>query len=454
MLLTTKWIEKHLPNEKGNLFEEIMIEHVTTDSRLQQPNALFVPIVGDLFDGHDFLEQAIDNGAVATLWKKDKELPSFVARDFPVFYVTDTLEGLQYLSHMYRKEINPIVIGITGSNGKTTTKDIVAAVCKKKYKTHYTAGNFNNHIGMPLTILSMPEDTEVLVLEMGMNHFKELELLSNLAEPDYAIITNIGESHIEFLGSRDGITQAKLEIISGLAEEGKLIIDGDEPLLHIHNTFRRTLTCGFQVENDVVISNVHVSQKNTTFELSDQQTYEIPLIGKHHAQNASFAVCLGKLLQIPVDQIKEGLMSLELTAMRFEFLTGKNDAVIINDAYNASPTSLKASIEIVKHLDGFKEKILVLGDIYELGDRSEEMHRSIVPVIDEKITAVLTYGNDSIYIHNAILEQNKPVACTHFTEKDALLNHLERYLVKDNLILFKASRGLAFEHLVKDVLAK
>src|SRR5699024_1235287 len=188
----------------------IEIETVVTDSRLKVKQSLFVPLIGDQFDGHQFVEGALNNGAVAILWQEDRELPPSVPKQVPVFFVKNTLDALQQLASLYRNKVDPIVVGITGSNGKTTTKDIVSSVVKTTYKTHFTQGNLNNHIGLPLTILGMPNDAEVLILEMGMNHFNEIDLLSKIARPDYAIITNIGESHIEHLGSREGITKAKL----------------------------------------------------------------------------------------------------------------------------------------------------------------------------------------------------------------------------------------------------
>src|SRR5699024_5003327 len=194
VIFTADWLTTIFKHYRGNV-KQVSIEEVTTDSRKKTDNALFIPLIGEKFDGHDYIEQAIDHGAVAAIWNKNKPLPSFLPKNFLVFFVDDTLQALQRLARGYRNKINPIVIGITGSNGKTTTKDIVTAVLSSKYKTHATEGNLNNHIGVPLTILSMMRDTEMLVLEMGMNHFNEIDLLSKIASPDYAIITNIGESH-------------------------------------------------------------------------------------------------------------------------------------------------------------------------------------------------------------------------------------------------------------------
>lgn len=448
MLFTTKWLSSHFTDFRGGAQGLNMVNIVITDSRQSVDKALFIPIVGDRFDGHNYIQQAFENGAVAVLWNKHKSLPDFLPTDFPVFLVEDTLIALQSLATYYRDEINPIVIGITGSNGKTTTKDMVAAISGTTYKTHYTNGNFNNHIGLPLTILSMPRETEVLVLEMGMSDFGEIERLSNIAKPDYAIITNIGESHIEFLGSRKGIAQAKLEIIKGMKADGEVIFDGDEPLLNKALQQDYSIACGFQQKNDVIISDVEIHTEKTVFNLSDGTFYTIPLLGKHHALNATFAIMVGEKLNVAHEYIKQALTNLKITAMRFELLKGANGASLINDAYNASPTSMKAAIEVVKQMDGFQKKVLVLGDILELGDHSEALHQSVSEVIDLPITAVFTFGKAAETISVAIKKQKPYIKAEHFSAKETLLAALHPYLQEETLLLFKASRGLQFESLV------
>ncbi|SET30328.1 UDP-N-acetylmuramoyl-tripeptide--D-alanyl-D-alanine ligase [Oceanobacillus limi] len=450
MLFTTHWMTSIFPNYRGDAQETISIDEITTDSRKKVNHSLFIPIIGDKFDGHKFLEQAIKHGAVATLWSVERDLPEFLPKDFPIFMVEDTVVALQKLANAYRHEINPIVIGITGSNGKTSTKDLVSTVLKSTYRTHFTQGNLNNHLGVPRTILSMGRETEVLVLEMGMNHFGEIELLSNIAEPDYAVITNIGESHIEHLGSREGIAKAKLEIVSGLKDNGRLILDGDERLLQDVQEREKVITCGFQPHNDVTIKNAEVRENQTKFNL-DEYTYTIPLLGSHQAQNASYAITLGKLMKIDPETIKESLHNLKMTSMRFEMIIGKNDVSIINDAYNASPTSMKAAIEVIKQMDEYQEKIVILGDIFELGTHSEALHRSVADVIDEQISAILTVGNDSKFISDAAKEKNKQIVSKHYHTKESLIDDLKSYLKKDTLLLFKASRGMEFESIIKEI---
>ncbi|MFD2044010.1 UDP-N-acetylmuramoyl-tripeptide--D-alanyl-D-alanine ligase [Ornithinibacillus salinisoli] len=451
MLFTTKWLSTILTNYRGRAQEHIPIEQVTTDSRVKSTNALFVPIVGENFDGHAFVQQAIEQGASAVIWNREKELPESVPADFPIFLVENTVHALQEIARHYRKKVNPIVIGITGSNGKTSTKDMVASVMKTTYRTHFTDGNFNNEIGLPLTILAMRLDTEVLVLEMGMSDFGEIELLSQIARPDYAVITNIGESHIEFLGSRHGIAKAKLEITSGLKTNGKLIIDGDEELLKDVHGKENVITCGFKAYNDVTIKNVEIMHHQTVFELSDNNKYVVPLLGEHQAQNASYAITLGKLLHVDSAFIEKSLQSLSITSMRFEILKGINDVAIINDAYNASPTSMKAAIEVVKQMNGFQEKVLILGDIFELGEHSEGLHRSVADEIDDSITAVYTVGHDSHVITEAVKSRYPHLIAKHFNVNEELINELNTYVKQDTLLLFKASRGMHFETLIEKI---
>ncbi|MBC5635872.1 UDP-N-acetylmuramoyl-tripeptide--D-alanyl-D-alanine ligase [Ornithinibacillus sp. BX22] len=451
MLFTCNWLSDVFPNVKGKMDGDKQIKTFFTDSRIVSEDALFIPIVGEKFDGHEFIMQALENGAIASLWDKSKQLPEGLPEDFLIFYVDDTTKALQHLASCYRDEVNPIVVGITGSNGKTTTKDIVAAIAKEEYKTHFTDGNFNNEFGLPFTILSMQRDTEMLVLEMGMSSFGEIELLSNIAKPDYAIITNIGESHIEYLGSREGIAKAKLEIVSGLKKHGKLIIDGDEALLsHVHQN-ENVVKVGFSEHNDFIISNIELLREKTSFTGSDGIAYTVSLLGSHNAKNAGFGIALGELIGIDKDKIQHALNSLTLTGMRLEMLTGKNGVAIINDAYNASPTSMMAAIQVVQKMNGFSNKVLVLGDIYELGADSKSLHETVADAVNESISYIYTVGEDSAVIGRAVKRKYPEMIVKHFSQKEEVLPELRQHLNQDTLILFKASRGMKLESIIEEI---
>lgn len=450
MKLSLSEISEIFPSSVGAKDANIFIHEIATDSRKRVSKGMFVPILGDQFDGHDFIRDAINNGAIAGLWQEHKEVPTFIPNDFPLFFVKDTIEGLQKLAKFYLQKIKPVVIGITGSNGKTTTKDLVYSVLQKKYKTHKTQGNFNNHIGLPLTLVSMPEDTEVIILEMGMSNFGEISLLSELANPDYAIITNIGESHIEFLGSRSGIAKAKLEILDGMKQNGKIIVDGDEPLLSSIEKEISSIRCGFNPGNDFLISNVKFEDDHHYFHVNENQ-FELSLLGRHNVKNASYAIALAMELAVPMEDIKEGLEKIELTGMRLERMIGKNGALIINDAYNSSPTSMKAAIDTIKDYHQYDRKVLVLGDMYELGPNEEELHRSVADVINKPITDVIAIGEKGKWIADEIRGREIPVHVYSFLRKEEALPFITETLSPEAVLLFKASRGAKLESLVNEI---
>jgi len=452
MLFSIDLLKKLFPHYDG-ANKCTQVDAIMVDSREQLEGSLFIPIVGDRFNAHDFIEGAIENGAIATLWEEKYPVPAHLKDECYFYYVEDTLVALQMLAKYYRDNVNPIVIGITGSNGKTTTKDIIASLLETTYKTHKTAGNFNNDIGLPLTILSMPNDTEALVLEMGMNDFNEIDLLTRLASPDYAIITNIGESHIEFLGSKAGIAQAKLEIVNGLKETGSLVIDGDEPLLHALELKQEIISCGFSETNQTssTITNVEINLDSTVFTV-DGQTYHIPLTGAHHAKNATFAIVLAKKLGITEKKIREGLQTIQYSQMRFEKMMDKSGAILINDAYNASPTSVIAAIDVIKTMKQYERKIVVLGDVFELGDRAREFHEQIGESITKPIDVVYTLGHNAKYISDTVKRSNQHIISEHFENETSLIDHLQQYMSENTIILFKASRGMSFEKLIDKVI--
>lgn len=445
-------VEKIALHKKNDVALDQGYENVYTDSRQEVNNGLFVPIVGERFDGHDFVHQASKNGASGALWQKDKQVPVGLPADFQLYFVEDTLKGLQQLAHLFRKEINPIVIGVTGSNGKTTTKDLVETVLQSSYITFKTQGNFNNHIGLPLTILSMPADCEVLILEMGMNHFHEISLLSKIAEPDFAIVTNIGESHIEQLGSREGIAKAKMEIVDGLRPGGKIIVDGDEPLLEQYMT-NDTILCGYSTKNDVQITSIKGSTEGFRFTLNNGDTeYQLPLLGRHNVKNATLALTIARELGVQEERLYNGLKAVRLTGMRLEKQIGKNKALIINDAYNASPTSMIAAIHSVMDLSLYEKKVLILGDMYELGREEEALHRKVASVIQPPITHVFTVGEKGAWIGDELNQlYHNSMEVEVVLKKEDLLNKVIPLLSEKTVVLIKASRGMKLETVVKEL---
>ncbi|MCC5803998.1 UDP-N-acetylmuramoyl-tripeptide--D-alanyl-D-alanine ligase [Rossellomorea vietnamensis] len=433
-------------------FDPVIVKGVSIDTRKIGSGNLFVPFKGENVDGHEFVRQAIDNGASAALW--DINVPN-PPEDIPVIVVEDPLLALQSLANQYRHELDLKVVGITGSNGKTTTKDIVANLLSVKYRVHKTQGNYNNHIGLPLTILSLPQDSEVAVLEMGMSGFGEIELLSEISQPDAAIITNIGESHLQDLGSREGIAKAKLEIVKGLKPDGLFAYYGDEPLLQegVKGIGLKNMeTFGRSESNNIYPTKIEMNNQGSYFETSvaEGETFFLPVLGQHNIHNALAGILIARHFGLTVEEMKEGLQSLKLTQMRMEMGEGKKGESIINDAYNASPTSMKAAIGLVSELEGFRTKILVLGDMLELGDQEEEFHQEIGHLIDqEKIQQVFTFGRLGTFIAKGALE-NFPEERVHsYMDKESLAQELSSLIKGDELILFKASRGMKLEEIIE-----
>lgn len=412
------------------------LRNFATDSRSTLTEGLYIPIQGARVDGHSFIEGAVARGAIATLWKKGIPLPEM---DITVLEVEDPLKALQVIAQRYLQQVAPKVIAITGSNGKTSTKDMIESVLKQSFRTHKTAGNFNSDIGMPLTILMMPNETEVAVLEMGMNGFGDIELLSNLAEPDIALVTNIGESHAEQVGGRTGIARAKLEIQSGLKPNGHLFVDGDEPLLGEVPAER----IGYHATNTYVIEQAEATFIGTTFKF-DGATFNIPVLGKHQVRNAAYAIATARALGLTDKVIQAGLNDVQLTPMRMERLMYGQTA-IINDAYNASPTSMNAAIETIATLDGFTNKVVVLGDMYELGQQERLLHASVGKKIALPVSHAILVGGKGRYIADGIVDPTVQVQFADTVEDAARL--LQPLLGKQTVVLLKASRGLALEQI-------
>ena len=430
---------------------------VSTDTRKLRPGQLFVPLRGERFDGHDYMAAAIEAGASAALWDKRTPLPEGAA-GIPFLLVDDTLEALQRLAVSYMDNLSAKVVAVTGSNGKTTTKDLVASVLATGYRVHKTEGNYNNHIGMPLTLLAAPADTEVLVLEMGMSGFGEISRLSRMARPDYAVITNVGESHLLQLGSRANIAKAKLEIADGLKPGGTLVMNGDEPLLAAELTAKKLdpstklVTFGEDSGNDWIARYVRVTADGTQFTAAGEaeQAYELPVPGRHNAINALAAIAIGRLFRLPTDRIAEGLKQAKMTGMRIERSAARNGAVILNDAYNASPTSVRAAIDLVAGLSGYRRRWVVLGDMLELGESEASLHAGIGAYLDEgKADRVWLYGPLSKHAAaEAAARFSEPGAVRHYEDKAALADDLLGELGESDLVLVKASRGMRLEEVV------
>lgn len=440
---------------------EVRIAGVSTDTRSLAPGNLFVPLVGDAYDGHDYLAEAISKGAVCALWQQDKPLPPAYATgelSLPLVRVDDTLLALQRLARVYRRKLPKLhVVGITGSNGKTTTKDLTAAALGTVLRTHKTPGNLNNHIGLPLTLLRMDADTEVAVIEMGMSGRGEIALLASIAQPDVVVITNIGESHLLQLGSRTEIARAKTEALSALSPGGLFLYNGDEPLIAEvlpempKPTVMQSLRFGMGQDNDLYPLDITLAPDGTHFGINVAPgiSFQIPLAGRHNAQNALAAYAVARHLGLSDAQIARGLAEAEMTGMRIEQTVTTTGITVLNDAYNASPASTRAALALFGEIQTEGRKIAVLGDMLELGGEEAAYHAEIGEVAAAcGIAVLLAYGPLSVHMAEAAAKKLPPGAVRHYTDKAALIADLLATAAPQDAVLVKASRGMKLEEAV------
>ncbi|OJE47623.1 UDP-N-acetylmuramoyl-tripeptide--D-alanyl-D-alanine ligase [Bacillus proteolyticus] len=431
-------------------FHHIEIHGVCINSKNIKEGNLFIPIIR-VKDGHEYVKEAMDNGAVASLWKKSYGTPP---KGIPIIFVDDTLFALQQLAQFYRNELGVKVIGITGSNGKTTVKDIIGGILSTTYSVHKTKGNLNSQVGLPLTILEMKRDTEFLILEMGMSEKGQIRNLSQIAQPDVSIITMIGQSHLETLGSREEIARAKLEIIDGLKDEGLFLYNGDETLLSRNNNVLglKCKSFGEKDTNNLFPTNVQLDEYGVHFKLNDSKLqYDVPLHGKHNILNTIVGIAVGQFYNVSPEKIKEALRQINITHMRFQFLTAKTGFTIINDAWNASPSSMKAAIETLEKLNVYQKKIIVIGDMLELGKKAETYHREIGKMLNEEsIHYVFTYGELAEIVAEEARKNYHTGKVQSFDNKAEIAKEVLKVITKKDVVLLKGSRGMALEEIVQN----
>ena len=427
--------------------KEITLDNFIIDSRKIEKDDIYVAIVGENNDGNKYTESALEKGAKAVIISDPKYIDINKYQDKTIIIVPDTLKCLQELARYKRSLYQGKVIAITGSVGKTSTKDMVSALLQSEYKVHKTQGNMNNHLGLPLTILSL-KDEDILVVEMGMNHFGEISTLTNIAKPNIAIITNIGTAHIGNLGSRENILKAKLEILEGLDKDGVLVINNDNDLLHEHKDEikNKVITIGINNQSDYMASNIKEDMFSSSFVVNNKEEVLLPQGGRASIYNylVGYAIC--DYLGIK-DKIK-GLNNLELSKNRLEVKETSMGYTIIDDSYNASYDSVKNSLDLIGKSS--KRKIAVLGDILELDNYGESIHRSIAPiVIANKIDKLFLVGDMAKYIGlEAIKLGYNPKNIYYFSKESDSYQALEKELKKDDIVLFKASHGMKLNNIV------
>ena len=421
-------------------YENVEFFGANNDTRLIQPGQLFIVLQGAR-DGHDFIPQAMEKGAAAALCSRE-------VGDYPAIIVEDPRTALGDIARQERKRIGCKVVGITGSVGKSTTKEMVYTVLDSTYRTAKTPVNHNNDIGMPMAILAMSEDTEVAVLEMGMNHFREMAYLSSVARPDIAVIVNIGTMHIEHLGSIEGIRRAKLEILEGMAEEGQLILNGDDGMLsRLPETPVQIVTYFGTGENSGVrAENIRESEGLLEFDVSaDRRSFhvEMALEGLHFVPDALAAVAVGLMLQVEPVKIQERLSMFRNMSGRQE-IWQKNGYTIINDCYNAGPESMAAALTVLGKKKG--RRVAVLGDMLELGDNAWAEHYRIGRIAAENAELILAYGPNAGRVIAGAVTGGKPQSMAlAYENRDSMTSALKRMAKPGDILLFKGSRGMHLE---------
>ena len=428
-----------LKREKLNelIFEEfskkVQIKNVVMDSRKVIEGSLFFAIN----NGNSYVKDVLDKGASLVIADNTD------IKDKRVIKVTDTIATMQDLATKYRNKLDIQVVGITGSNGKTTTKDIVYSLLSVKAKTLKTEGNYNNHIGLPYTLLNVTDEEKFVVLEMGMSSLGEIRRLGEISSPNYAIITNIGDSHIEFLKTRDNVFKAKTELLEFVDKENTFVCGDDEYLgkLDVNKV-------GFNGNNTHKIESYDFSNKGSKFIL-DGKEYEMSLLGKHNISNTAIAIELAKKIGLTDEEIQKGLKEIKISNMRFQEIKIGND-IYINDAYNASPMSMKAAIDTLNEIYNDKYKIAILGDMLELGENEVDYHMDVLNyLLDKKIKLIYLYGERMKKAYDIFMKnKSEEYRFWYYPTKEGIVESLKN-IKMDKVILLKASRGIKLEEIIK-----
>lgn len=421
---------------------------ITTDSRAAKEGSLFAAIVGERVDGHRFIRDVFEKGALCVLCEK---APEQAAGAYIV--VESTLKALMAIAEFYRRQLDVKVVGITGSVGKTSTKEIIASVLSEKYRVLKTLGNFNNELGLPLTVFRLREDDEVAVLEMGINHFGEMHRLSKIARPDLCVITNIGNCHLEFLGDRDGVLKAKSEIFDFIAPDGTVVLNGDDDKLAAVREIKGKMPVFFGVESDreiyaKAIRNVGlrgvkctICNKNESFDVT------IPIPGEHMVLNALAATAVGSALGMTPEEIRRGIEKLESLGGRFHIIE-KNGITVVDDCYNANPASMQASLKVLN--DAPPRKVAVLGDMGELGGEEQKLHESVGRYAGSlDLQLCVCVGTLCRHLAAAAKEANPQMEVIAADTLEEALAGLPGWIRQGDTVLVKASHFMHFEKIVE-----
>lgn len=432
--------------------KEKTIAEITTDSRKAGKDSLFVAIKGERVDAHKFIPAVFEQGALCVISEQELEDPAGA-----YIQVDSSLQAIKDIAEFYRKQLDIKVVGITGSVGKTSTKEMIASVLSEKYRVLKTLGNFNNELGLPLTVFRLREEDEIAVLEMGISHFGEMHRLSKIARPDICVITNIGQCHLEFLGDRDGVLKAKAEIFDYLAPAGTIVLNGDDDKLATLQEVKGIQPVFFGIDSDRMISATQIHSlglKGIACRICTGQgdfDVTIPIPGYHMVYNALAGTAVGLSLGMTTEEIKRGIEKLESLSGRFHIIETDNYTVV-DDCYNANPVSMKASLKVLG--DALGRKVAILGDMGELGENEQQLHEEVgVAAGQQGIQMLICVGALSEGMAKAAKETNPQMEVIHKQTLEEAISSLPQYLKQGDTILVKASHFMHFEKIV-EVLTK
>ena len=443
---------------KGKLIignEEEVCEDFCRDSREIKEQDVYLGIKGETSNGSIYFEEAFNKGAKGAILQ-DIEITEENIKKYQdkfIILVENTIEAMQEIAKYKRSLYNIPVIAITGSVGKTSTKDMLASVVSEKFSTLKTEGNYNNQIGVPLTIFRLKNE-EAMVVEMGMNQLGEISKLTRIVNPKVAVITNVGTAHIGNLGSRENILKAKLEILEGLTEDGVVVINNDNDLLHKwyleNNEKYNIITYGIENESDYMAENIVSKEDGSVYTLKGtNQKIEVPVGGNHFVQNSLCAIAVGSIFKMPLEKMIKGIKEFKLTKKRMDIETLKDNITIINDYYNANYDSMKAALEYLGNLKE-KRKIAVLGDMLELGEYSQELHGKVgEEVVKNKIDILITVGKEAKQI--AKVAENKIPQIKICNSNEEAIKEINNIKKENDTILLKASNGMHFGEILEGI---
>ncbi len=445
--------------------EKTTISRAVIDSREAREGDLFFPLAGEKTDGHHYILDALERGAAGALaenWALEHFKDSVFPEGKTVVVVEDSLRCLQELARYHRNRFNIHLVAVTGSNGKTTTKDFIAAVLAQRYHVLKTEGNLNNHIGLPLMLLRLTAEHQAVVLEMGMSGYGEIALLASLSRPTAGVITNIGEAHLEMLGSRENIARAKGELLEFMGPDDPVYLNVDDLSLRLmgERFNGRVFFYGFAEKAHLRALKYWPSEPGYCFEAllpgGGSETFWIPLPGQHNVYNALAATAVGNGLGLTGREIRAGLAAAEFSGMRMERTLTNGGYWIINDAYNASPTSVKSVLNFLEEWSGPKKKIAVLGDMLELGKDSQELHLEVGRYVQAKgIDFLVTVGEQARFIARGAVQAGFPrelVFCCPDVEE--AVSCLDVLLEKEAVLLIKGSRGMRLERIAESLIGQ